>query len=81
MLEIIIAVRGQAKDWLNVEPRRVTYHVDVPNPNNPEGPWINVYRSEDRDSVATLLEAMGANEDGTVNLVTRCEAEEWPPAA
>jgi hypothetical protein len=51
------------------------YAVDIPNGSDPEGEWVNLGYFETREeAIAYAREALGADEDGRIGLVS-----ELPP--
>ena len=52
------------------------YSVDIPDPYNPEGPWVHIMLSSKEQALRFVQNKFGADEEGNINLLTEMAGEE-----
>lgn len=80
--ESLITVTDCDDNWWDVEADRVEleesvkYAVDIPDPFNMEGIWINVGHFEDKEKALQFVkENFGADDEGRINLISEIKSE------
>jgi hypothetical protein len=51
----------------------MTCYIDLPNPHDIHGPWINVFVGDREEALVFIKEKFGADDEGNINILSEDE--------